>query len=143
MPSEGVVDALWKVQRALRPGGVLLDVHPPPQTVHIEVRASTGFAPVGRLEYSSSFAQTIAADDEALASFHRQGGFLNEQKLDFARLHYLDSIADWETYMATWGQYFVPPDDPLIETIHGLFGSTEAPIILREWIRATRFRRAG
>ncbi len=143
MPSEGVVDALWKVHRALRPGGVLLDLHPQPRFVQIQVRASTGFAPVGRLEYSSVFFQTIAAADEALASFHTRGSFLNEREREFALLHYLDSIADWETYMTTWGQYYVPPDGPLLKTIHDLFASTEAPVILKERVQATRLRRAG
>ena len=143
MSSEGVVDALWKVHRALRPRGVLLDLHPPPQTVQVEVRAGTGFAPVGQLEYSSSFDHTISAADEALASFHRQGSFLKERELEFTVLQYLDSLADWETYMATWGQYYVPLDERLVKSIHGLFDSAKAPVILREWIQATCFRRSG
>ena len=66
MPTEGVVDALKKLQRSLRPGGVLLDLHPEPRLNPVTVRTSAGTTGAGVLGYSESFIETIAAADEAL-----------------------------------------------------------------------------
>lgn len=100
-----------------------------------------GSTSVGSLEYSSSFVQAISAANDALASLHREGAFVNEQKVEFEVLHYLDSIADWQTYMTTEAQYYVQPE-ALIELIQSLLDRTPGEIILREFIEATRFRRS-
>ncbi len=34
--------------------------------------------------------------------------------------------------MATWSQYYVPLDEPLMESIHGQFDSSGALVILPE-----------
>ena len=98
---------------------------------------------MGRLEYSSGFVQTISAANDALALLGREGAFVNDQKMEFEILHYMDSIADWQTYMTTEAQYYVPPDETLIESIHSLLDRTAGEIILREFIEATRFRRSN
>ena len=142
MPTEGVVDALWKIHRSLGPGGLLLDVHPQPRPTRIEVRTSAGSASVGSLDYSSDLVQTISAANQALASLGREGAFVNEQNVEFEVLHHLDSIADWQTYMTTEAQYYVPPDRALIELIEGLLEGKRGEIILGEFVEATRFRRS-
>ena len=141
MPTEGVVDSLTTIHRSLRPGGVLLDVHPEPRPNPIEVRTSVGSTSMGSLYYSSGFVQTISAASEALASLCREGAFLNEQKVEFEVLIHLDSVADWQTYLATEAQYYVLPDQALIESIHRLLDREGREIILRYFMEATRYRR--
>ena len=141
MPIEGVVDALWKVHRSLRPDGLLLDVHPQPRPTPIEVRTGAGSASIGRLEYSPGFVQTNSTANDALALLGREGAFVNDKKMVFEILHYMDSVADWQTYLTTEAQYYVPPDETLIESIHSILDRTAGEIILREFIEATRFRR--
>ena len=93
------------------------------------------------MDYSSGFVQTISAANEALAWFGRKGAFVSEQKVEFEVLQYFDSIADWQTYMATEAQYYVPPDEALIESIQGLLDRAAGEIIQRISTEATRFRR--
>ena len=141
MPSEGVVDTLRNVHRSLRSGSTLLDVRPQPRPTPVEVRTSLGSTSVGSLEYSPSFVQAISAANDALVSLGREGAFVNEQNVEFEVLHYLNSIADWQTYMTTEAQYYVQPE-ALLESIQGLLDRTAGEIILREFIEATRFRRS-
>ena len=96
---------------------------------------------MGTLDYSSDFVQTISTANRAFASLVREGAFVNEQKVEFEVFHYLDSIADWQAYMATEAQYYVPPDRALIESIQSLLDGTVGEIILREFVEATRSRR--
>ena len=141
MPTEGVVDALWKIRRSVGEGGLLLDVHPQPRPTRIEVRTSAGSASVGSLDYSSDLVQKISAANQALALLCREGAFVNEQKVEFEVLHHLDSIADWQAYMTTEAQYYVEPEEALMESIHGLLDRAAGEIILRYFMEATRFRR--
>ncbi len=69
------MDALRKVHRSLRPGGLLLDVHPQPKPSPIEVRTYARRTDLGQLEYSPDFIRTISSADEALASLDRGGTF--------------------------------------------------------------------
>ncbi len=126
----------------MRPDGLLLDVHPQPRPTTIEVRTGAGSASVGRLDYSAEFVQTISTATDALSLLGREGAFVNEQKMEFETLRYLNSVADWQTYMTVEAQYYVPPDKTLIESIHRLLDRTAGEIILRESIEATRFRRS-
>ena len=96
---------------------------------------------MGSLDYSPGFVQTISTATDALATLGREGVFVDGQKIEFESLHYLNSIADWQLYMSTEAQYYVPPDKTLIESVHSLLDRTTGDIILREFIEATRFRR--
>ena len=101
-----------------------------------------GTTSIGRLEYSPGFVQTISTANDALTLIGREGAFVNDQKMEFELLHYINSIADWQTSLTTEAQYYVPPDETLIESIHSLLDRTAGEIILRELIEATRFRRS-
>ena len=94
------------------------------------------------MEYSPGFVQTISTANDEIALLGREGAFVNDQKMEFELLHYINSIADWQTYLTTEAQYYVPPDETLIESIHSLLDRTAGEIILRELIEATRFRRS-
>ena len=143
MPAEGVVDALRNVHRSLRPDGLLLDVHPQPQPSLIEVLTGTHTADLGQLEYSPSFIRTMSNADEALASLDRDGTFRNEREEEFLLRHHFESLAEWQDYMAKEAQYYLPPDATVIETIGQELATAGAELVLREWVRASRFRPLG
>ena len=82
------------MHRSLRPGGLLLDVHPQPQPSPIEVRTGAGTAELGQLEYSPGFIRTMSNADEALASLDRDGMFRNEREEEFLLLHHFESLAE-------------------------------------------------
>ena len=95
------------------------------------------------MSYSSDFVQTISTANDALALLGREGAFVNDQRMEFEILHYLASTDDWQTYMTTEAEYYVPPDKTLIESIQSLLDRTTGEIVLREVMEATRFRRSG
>ena len=109
----------------------------------MEFRTSVGSSAVGTLDYSSDFVQTISTADQAFASLVREGAFVNERKVEFEVFHYLDSFADWEAFMETEAQYYVPPDRALIESVQGLLDGSAGEIVLSILVEATRFRRSG
>lgn len=143
MPSEGVVDALKKVHRSLRPGGLLLDVHPQARLSPLELRTGAYATDLGHLEYGPDFIQTLSNSDEVLASLDQGGTFRNERDEEFLLLHHFESFAKWQEFMAQEAEYYVPPDSTMIEKIgQGLF-LKGAELVLKEWVRASRFRRLG
>ena len=141
MPSEGVVDALRKVHRSLRPNGLLLDVHPQLQPSSIEVRKDAGTADLGQLEYSPGFIRTMSNADGALASLERDGSFRNEREVEFLLLRHFESLAEWQEYMAKEAQYYVSPDATVSEAIGQGLATAGSELVLRERARASRFRR--
>ena len=122
---------------------MLLDLHPEPRLNPVEVRTSGGTTRVGALEYSDSFVENIAAANRSLASLEDEGAFVREQQTEFEVRNYLDSVAAWQTYLETEAQYYVPPDEAMGGSIRDALGRGQGEIVLAEWIRATRFRRAG
>jgi len=118
---------------------VLLDLHPEPRLNPVTVRTSAGTTRAGVLGYSESFIETIAAADRALAALEDEEAFVREQQTEFEVLIHFDSAALWRTYLETQAQYFVPPDEAMLRSIERAPGL----VVMTEWIRATRFRRAG
>ena len=112
------------MHRSLRPGGVLLDVHPQPEPSPIEVRTGSGTTDWGQLEYSPDFIDTMSNADEALVSLDRDGTFTNERDVEFLLGHHFESLGEWEDYMAKEAEYYLPPDATMIEAIE----------MLKEWL---------
>ena len=132
-----------KVHRSLRPGGLLLNVQPQPQPSPIEVRTGAGTTDLGQVVYSPGFIHTMSKADDALASLDRGGAFRNEREERFLLLHHFESLAEWQDYMAKDAEYYVPPDATMIETIGRALATPGSELVLREWVRASRFRRLG
>ena len=131
------------MHRSLRPGGVLLNVHPQPQPSPIQVRTDAGEEDLGQLEYSPDFIFTMSKADTALASLERDGTFRKERKGEFLLLHHFESLAEWKDYMVKEADYYVPPDATMIEAIGRGLATAGAELVLREWVLASRFRRSG
>ena len=87
------------MHRSLRPGGLLLDVHPQPQPSPIEIRTGAGTTDLGQLEDSPGLIGTMSNADEALASLDRDGTFRNEREEEFLLLHHFESLTEWQDYI--------------------------------------------
>ena len=122
---------------------MLLDLHPEPRLNPVSVRTSAVTTRVGALEYSESFIQTIAAANRSLATLEDERAFVREQQTEFEVLILVDSVADWRTYLETQAQYYVPPDEAMLQAVSGALDREPGEIVMAEWIRATRFRRVG
>lgn len=96
MPTEGMVDALLRAQRLLRPNGWLVDVHPTVESAHVEVgpdiRTGDLHAENARLRH--------AAADAALAAIAARGVFTIEGAQEFSFRRYADSIEELRNYVA-------------------------------------------
>ena len=143
MPSEGVVDALERVHRSLRPGGLLLDVHPQALPSPLELHTNAYATDLGHLEYGPDVIQTLSNSDEVLASLDQGGTFRNERDEEFLLLHHFESFAEWQDFMAQEAEYYVPPDSTMIEKIGQGLLLKGAELVLKEWVGASRFRRLG
>ncbi len=122
---------------------MLLDLHPEPRLNPVEVRTSGGTTRVGALEYSGSFVENIAAANRSLSALEDEGAFVREQQMEFEVLIHFDSVAEWQTYLETQAQYYVPPDETMLRSIDRALDRGPDGIVMAEWIRATRFRRVG
>ena len=122
---------------------MLLDLHPEPRLNPVEVRTSAGAARVGALEYSASFIQTIAAANRSLAVLEAEGAFVREQQAEYEVVSHFDPVAEWQAYLKAEAEYYVPPDEAMLGSINAALDQAPGDIALGEWIRATRFRRAG
>ena len=118
-------------------------MHPEPRINPIEVRTSAGTSRVGVLEYSASFIQTIAAANGALGAREGEGAFVRERQTEFEVLIHFDSAAQWQTYLETQAQYYVPPDEGMLRSIDRQLDRAPGEVVMAEWVRATRFRRSA
>ncbi|MEE8519437.1 MAG: hypothetical protein V3S98_09975 [Dehalococcoidia bacterium] len=141
MPPAGIVDALRKFHRLLRPGGTLLDAHPTTVSPSLEVVASNGKHPLGDLVYADTFVSTIANAKDALSKLVAEGLFVREQAAEYEAAIHLDSYPIWETYWEEQGSYYVEPDDDTLKAIQELMGTGEAELVLKDRIEATPYRR--
>ena len=100
-----MVDALSRVRRWLKPGGILLDVRPTPEPVHLELQTGLTIVCAGDMQDREGggpnrrHAQAEVAMTLALAS----GWFRPEAHWAFAYHHCADSVPELQDYAdATW-----------------------------------------
>ncbi|MDA1035879.1 MAG: hypothetical protein O3B65_03230 [Chloroflexi bacterium] len=140
MPRESVVDALNIIHRALRPGGMLLDVYPLPTPAPLELRSPDGATPVGQTYYSVTFNGTIILAEKAVAQVQRDGMFTYELHTDFDSTHHFTTVESWEQFRNRYPEDFVPATEELIATVHQAFADPDASLLMAESARATRYR---
>ena len=141
MPSEGVVDALLKVHRALRPDGLVLDCHPVPEPVLLEVRQGSKTAQMDLLEYTPEFSQAIANADQAYSTLCSEGIFVEQQALQYEVLVHFDSFDDWLKFWADEAVYFVPPRDEFSEKMQHLLAARAAELLFHCRTKAACFKK--
>ena len=141
MPAESVVDALLKVHRALRPDGMLLDCHPIPEPVLLEIRRGHEIVWLDPLEYTPEFKSAIANADQAFSSLSNDGTFLKQQELQYEFLIHFDSVGEWDNFWADQAVYFVPPKDELFEKMHQQLARRDSELLFHSQTKATCFKK--
>lgn len=128
------------MRAALRPGGLLLDLHP--DTVHSSVEAYVGGAtiPVGQLD------ETRQIQDVRLARAARQtaidaGWFALERETRFTYISHFDSVETWLTYMAEHARKAVVPAELVASARELLPTGTAGELRRPRVIYAARLRR--
>ena len=99
MPSEGVVNALKSAHRALRPGGVVLDLQPEPGDPPVQVLR--GGVVVGSTPQDESWcAEQIAKARAVVAELTAEGWFVLERTRHYEWRQHATTVADWGAYRA-------------------------------------------
>jgi hypothetical protein len=135
-----MVHALEKVHRLLRPGGILIDIHPDGAPPPIDVLIDGHATRVGYLQESSGFVEYYQADD-ALAEIVRRGLFVLERAETFDFFTHVDTIAELSDYLAAeWSGAILPEAvtwraDKLLSA-----PGKQKQVILCEVVRITRLR---
>jgi hypothetical protein len=137
------VRALKRVHGWLRPGGVLLDLHPEPQPPRIDVAlGGLAFEHLGRIDTSALIANIHAAR-ASLAAVVEQQLFGCEDALVFDFVSHFASVDDWLHHRQQ--ERATGRIDPLVieraREVLSAHPSAELRVTERE--RATRLRRAS
>jgi len=140
MGFEGMVHALEITHGLLKPGGLLIDIHPTGEQPRVEAHVDGEVYLAGYLDELDDFEEYFKAD-EALAQVTRRGLFLMEREGSFTFLYHAATITELADFIAAeW------PDSVLheetIEQARGLMGEPAdgREIVVREHVRIARFR---
>jgi hypothetical protein len=123
----------------LRPGGRVLDIHPEPEAASIEVAAHGSLTRIGPFDRPAIYDNIVAARD-ALAELVDRGLFDRERSISFEVLYHFDSVEAWLAYRAERGSSTVVPPE-LQERARELLAQASGELLIREQMRATRYRR--
>ncbi|HEY4691029.1 MAG TPA: hypothetical protein VIK33_17090 [Anaerolineae bacterium] len=132
--------ALEKIHRLLKPGSVLVDIHPTPEATEIEVRVGAQMHTAGWLHETDDYSDYAAAD-EALAKVVKSGLFAVEREGTLSFATYADTLAELRDYL-TEGWENARIDEITLARIEELTSTPERDkdIILRERVRIARLR---
>ncbi|HLF26016.1 MAG TPA: hypothetical protein VJG32_06750 [Anaerolineae bacterium] len=135
-----MVHALEKIQRLLKPGGMLIDIHPTPEPAALEVRVGRHTTPAGWLNETDDYEDYEHAD-RAIAAAVGNGLFRIERESTFEFVWYADSLAQLREYLAEeWENATI--DELTAGRIEELLSTPEPDkeVIVREPIRIARLK---
>ncbi len=138
-----MVHALEKIWQCLKPGGLLIDIHPTAELASITVRVNQRDNIAGWILESDDYEEYEWAD-AALARAMNRHLFEIEQHSTFEFVWHADNLAELRAYLkAEWRDAII--DDVTAMRIEDLLKSPEREkeIIVRERINITRFRRSA
>ncbi len=131
---------LRQIHKALRAGGVLLDVHPQPEDPRVEILRGDRSKPVGVIDWTAD-SRDIRDARTRLASMQRAGLFHLERRRIFEIRIYHESVEAWLEYRRERGSSSVIHPDVLRAARRGMRGPGSR-LVIRERIRASVFRRS-
>lgn len=137
--------ALRRIHRALRSGGVLLDVHPEPGDYALELlRPGAPPEPLGWLRHVSDQVPRILDARAELARVVAEGLFAREERRRFEVSRYAERREDWDAFLAH-PRIQGPDVDTarLAAALASLDEDAGARIVGRTSSRAERLRRLG
>jgi SAM-dependent methyltransferase len=140
MERAGMVHALEKIARLLKPDGILLDIHPTNEPAAIAVRLREQIIPAGWINESDDYVEYEWAD-EALQHVVNGGQFRLERTGTFEFMWHADSMVDLRAYLAEeWKDAII--DDVTAMRIEELLKlpAHDKEILVSEAIRIARYR---
>jgi hypothetical protein len=136
---EGVVHALRRIHRSLRPEGVLLDLHPQPEPTAVEVWHEGRVDRIGLLIQEEDINDILEARAR-LDQVERDGWYVTERQKPFDLLAHFPSAEDWLDYRAREGDSGMVSTELLNSTNRSL-AEGGGELVIREPIRASVLKR--
>ena len=131
------MNALRNAHRALRPGGIMLDVHPEPGDPTVEV--VRGRAVVGAVRRDESWRTAqVGRVHAALDALVAEGLYVREVARSFDFMQRADRLDDWIAHLAAKGMS--PLGEDLVARLRALTAGGES-LRTRERVTASRLRR--
>jgi hypothetical protein len=133
------VHVLRQLHRALRPSGLLLDIHPQPEDPRVEIVHPEGSVSVGAIDWTVD-SREIRDARKRLAVIVREGLFRLENRRWFDLAAYHESVDAWLAYREDRGQTSPIPDE-VLGRAHRELRPGEGRLAVIERIRGSAFRR--
>lgn len=131
--------ALNAIHAALRPSGVLLDVHPEPQHARIEVHLPDQVVPLGAIDQSIQIHKIEVARAVLRAEIAGRR-WVRERAVSFELLYHFDSVDAWLQHLADRGSESVIAESLIVRARELLAVGTGELRMLRSTY-AARLRR--
>jgi hypothetical protein len=143
MELEGMVHALEIVHNLLKPGGLLIDIHPNGEPPPIEVDVGEDVMLAGYLDETDDFEEYFKAD-EALAEVTARGLFALECEGLFTFVTHASTITELADFLeAEWSDSVLSEETiAQAEALMGEAGDGKE-ITLREDVRIARYRKCS
>jgi hypothetical protein len=141
MERAGMVHALETIHDLLKPGGILLDIHPTNEPATIECRLREQIIPAGWISESDDYVEYEWAD-EAVSAAVNGGLFTQERCGTFEFVWHADSMNELRAYLAEeWKDAII--DDVTAIRIEELLKLPlhDKEILVSEAIHIARYRR--
>jgi hypothetical protein len=133
------VRALRNIHSALRPGGLLLDIHPEPKHPWLVAQVDARTIPVGQLDESFRIG-TVRSARAALQSLVDDGLFVFECETTFTFTYHFADVDSWLGHMAgQWASAGIPAD--MAERASSLLATGEGELRIPREIHAARLHR--
>jgi hypothetical protein len=133
------VRALNTIHTALRPDGVLLDIHPEPTHAAIEVHLPDHVVLLGPIDQSAQIADIVAARATLQATIDAHQWW-RERAVSFEVLYHFESVDEWLQHLADRGSSAVIPPS-LIARARELLRSGPGTLRMLRSVYAARLRR--
>lgn len=134
-----MVHVLREAHKALRPTGVLLDLHPLPRHPSVEVWSGGRRVRLGSLDDTVGI-ELIRTAREHLAAVVGDGYFRIEARRWFDKLTHYSSLDDWLQRREEYGTSSVIPPE-LLQRVREEMRASRAELVTVERIRATGMKR--
>jgi hypothetical protein len=136
---EGVVHALRRIHRSLRPEGVLLDLHPEPEGAGLEVWKGGRVDRLGYVDQEDDIRDILEARAR-MDQVEGDGWYVTERRKSFDLLAHFPGAKDWLEYQVREG-YSGTVSAELIATADRLLAAGGGEFVVREPIRASVLKR--
>jgi hypothetical protein len=133
------VSALNTMHAALRPDGLLLDVHPEPEHATIEIHLGDRVERLGAIDQTVQI-QSVVEGRAALQAAIDAGQWARERAVSFTFIYHCDSVDAWLKHLADRGSDAVIPED-LIARARELLTPGKGELRMLRPMHAARLRR--